>query len=110
MLRIKWRRHIFLSQLSSGDCIDFYVTNLKFNSLSVNFNLVAKINNCNPPKEIINTNMTFVAIDINSEKPTKLNPFLFEQDMFEKCIKQKMLEHMPEDLNIFHNQKHIEDM
>lgn len=50
----------FLKSAKLGELIDFYMDNLKFNKLSVSFDLVAKTNATS--KEIINTNMTFVAI------------------------------------------------
>ena len=106
----KMQKTYFLKSAKQGQCIDFYVTNIKFNKISVTFDLVAKINNCNPAKQIINTNMTFVAIDIEKEKPTLLNPMLFEQDQFEKYIKQRMLCFTPTDQNIFHNVEHINQM
>lgn len=106
----KMEKTYFLKSAKQGDCIDFYVTNIKFDKISVNFDLVARINNCKPAREIINTNMTFVAIDVEKEKPQYLNPFLFEQDEFEKWFKQKVINLMPNEDTIFHNQKHIEDM
>ena len=69
----KMEKTYFLKSAKEGDCIDFYVTNLKFDRMSVNFDLVARINSYKPAKEIINTNMTFVAIDVEKEKPLRLN-------------------------------------
>lgn len=106
----KMQKTYFLKSAKQGECIDFYVTNIKFNKISVNFDLVAKINNCNPAKQIINTNMTFVAIDIYKQKPLLLNPMLFEQDEFEKYIKQRMYTFTTTDENVFHNQNHINQM
>ena len=106
----KMQKTYFLKSAKQGQCIDFYVTNIKFNKISVNFDLVAKINNCNPAKQIINTNMTFVAIDILKQKPTLLNPMLFEQDQFEKYIKQRMYSFTSTDQNVFHNVDHINEM
>jgi acyl-CoA thioesterase YciA len=40
----KMEKTYFLKSAKQGDCIDFYVTNLKFDKISVNFDLVAKIN------------------------------------------------------------------
>jgi predicted metal-dependent HD superfamily phosphohydrolase len=76
----------------------------------VNFDLVAKNNNAKPAIEIINTNMTFVAIDIQNEKRKYIDPFLFEQEEFEIYMKQKAYSKISADENIFHNQNHIEDM
>lgn len=106
----KMEKTYFLKPAKQGDCIDFYVTNIKFSPISVNFDLVAKNNGVNPAIEIINTNMTFVAIDIINEKKQYINPFLFEQDEFELYMKQKAFSKISNDENIFHNQNHIEDM
>lgn len=106
----KMQKTYFLKSAKQGQCIDFYVTNIKFNKISVNFDLVAKINNCNPAKQIINTNMTFVAIDIEKQKPKLLNPMLFQQDQFEKYIRQRMLTFTTKDQNVFHNVNHINQM
>ena len=106
----KMEKTYFLKSAKQGDCIDFYVTNLKFDKISVNFDLVAKINSYKPAKEIINTNMTFVAIDMDAEKPQRLNPMFFELDEFEKCIYQKAKNFMSDDQSIFHNIYHIDDM
>ena len=106
----KMEKTYFLKSAKQGDCIDFYVTNLKFDKISVNFDLVAKINSYKPAKEIINTNMTFVAIDVEKEKPQRLNPMLFELDEFEKCIYQKAKSFMSNDENIFHNIHHVDEM
>jgi predicted metal-dependent HD superfamily phosphohydrolase len=54
--------------------------------------------------------MTFVAIDIEKEKPKRLNPMLFELDEFEKCIYQKAKSFMSNDENIFHNIYHVDEM
>lgn len=105
----KMQKTYFLKTAKQGDCIDFFVTNVKFNKISVNFDLVAKLN-ASPSKQIINTNMTFVAIDVDKEKPQLLNPMLFEQDEFEKYIKQKMYQFMPNDQSIYHNKNHVLDM
>ena len=75
-----------------GDLIDFYMDNLKFNKLSVSFDLVAKTNTTS--KEIINTNMTFVAINIETEKAIQLNPFLFEKSEFKSFVQQKVKTHL----------------
>ena len=106
----KMQKTYFLKTAKQGDCIDFYVTNLKFDKISVNFDLVAKINSYKPAKEIINTNMTFVAINVEEEKPQRLNPMLFEIDEFEKCIYQKAKTFMSDDTSIFHNINHVDDM
>lgn len=106
----KMEKTYFLKSAKQGDCIDFYVTNLKFDKISVNFDLVAKINSYKPAKEIINTNMTFVAINVEEEKPQRLNPMLFEIDEFEKCIYQKAKTFMSNDTSIFHNINHVDDM
>jgi acyl-CoA thioesterase YciA len=106
----KMEKTYFLKSAKQGDCIDFYVTNLKFDKISVNFDLVAKINSYKPAKEIINTNMTFVAINVEEEKPQRLNPLIFEMDEFEKCIYQKATGFMSNDKSIFHNINHINDM
>lgn len=106
----KMEKTYFLKPAMQGDCIDFYVTNLKFDKISVNFDLVAKINSCKPAKEIINTNMTFVAIDAAHQKPQRLNPMLFEADEFEKVSRQSGLKYMSDDDTVFHNINHIEDM
>lgn len=103
----KMEKTYFLKPAKQGDCIDFYVTNLKFSPISVNFDLVAKNNSA---IEIINTNMTFVAIDVVNEKKQFINPFLFEQDEFELYIKQKAFSKISNDESIFHNTSHIEDM
>jgi acyl-CoA thioesterase YciA len=106
----KMEKTYFLKSAKQGDCIDFYVTNLKFDKISVNFDLVAKINSYKPAKEIINTNMTFVAINVEEEKPQRLNPMIFEIDEFEKCIYQKAKIFMSNDETIFHNIFHIDEM
>ena len=102
----------FLKPAQQGDCIDFYVTNVQFNKVSVNFDLVAKINNCDPPKQIINTHMTFVAISNENYKPMPklINPMLFQGQWFELYIKQKMFKFMSDDENIYHNRNHVFDM
>ena len=82
----------FLKSAKLGELIDFYMDNLKFNKLSVSFDLVAKTNATS--KEIINTNMTFVAIDINTEKAIQLNPFLFEKSEFKSFVQQKVKTHL----------------
>ena len=106
----KMEKTYFLKSAKQGDCIDFYVTNLKFDKISVNFDLVAKINSYKPAKEIINTNMTFVAINVEAERPERLNPMLFELDEFEEFIYQKIKSVMCTDETIFHNINHIDDM
>jgi acyl-CoA hydrolase len=106
----KMEKTYFLKSAKQGDCIDFYVTNLKFDKISVNFDLVAKINSYKPAKEIINTNMTFVAINVEAERPERLNPMLFELDEFEEFIYQKVKSVMCTDETIFHNINHIDDM
>ena len=106
----KMEKTYFLKSAKQGDCIDFYVTNLKFDKISVNFNLVAKINTYNPPKEIINTNMTFVAIDVEKEKPQRLNPMLFDSEEFEEIMDQYVTKYMKNDEHIFHNKNHIDEM
>ena len=106
----KMQKTYFLKSAKQGDCIDFYVTNLKFNNVSVNFDLVAKINSCKPTKQIINTNMTFVAIDVGKQKPQRLNPMLFETDEFEQMIKQTSYKHINKDEMIFHNINHVQQM
>lgn len=105
----KMEKTYFLKSAKQGDCIDFYVTNLKFDKISINFDLVAKINGPNP-KEIINTNMTFVAIDVEREKPQRLNPMLFEFDEFEKIMNQTIEKYMSNNEHIFHNKNHIYEM
>lgn len=102
----KMEKTYFLKSAKQGDCIDFYVTNLKFDKISINFDLVAKINGPNP-KEIINTNMTFVAIDVEKERPQRLNPLLFELDEFEKIMNQTIEKYMSPDEHVFHNKNHI---
>ena len=79
----------FLKTAKLGELIDFYVDDVKFNKISVVFDLIAKANESQ--KEIIHTNMTFVSIDIQSEKPVVLNPFLFERNEFDKFISQRIL-------------------
>lgn len=106
----KMEKTYFLKSAKQGDCIDFYVTNLKFDKISVNFDLVAKINSYKPAKEIINTNMTFVAINVEEEKPQRLNPMIFEMDEFEKCIYQKAKVFMSDDEAIFHNIFHVDEI
>ena len=106
----KMQKTYFLKSAKQGDCIDFYVDNLRFDKISVNFDLVAKINSYNPAKEIINTNMTFVAIDIEKEKPCRLNPMLFAMDEFENYVFQNVEKYMSTNENCFHNIMHIEDM
>ena len=106
----KMEKTYFLKSAKQGDCIDFYVTNLKFDKISVNFDLVAKINSYKPAKEIINTNMTFVAINVEEEKPQRLNPMIFEMDEFEKCIYQKAKVFMSDDETIFHNIFHVDEI
>ncbi len=71
-----------------GDLIDFYVTNLKFNKISVTFDIIA-INNTDN-NEIIRTSVTFVAIDRATEKATMMNPFKFEKQEFETFVKQRI--------------------
>lgn len=105
----KMEKTYFLKSAKQGDCIDFYVTNLKFDKISINFDLVAKINGPNP-KEIINTNMTFVAIDVEKERPQRLNPLLFELDEFEKIMNQTIEKYMSSDEHVFHNKNHIYEM
>ena len=78
----------FLKSAKLGDCIDFYVANVKYGKLSVTFDLIAKTN-AKPQKQIVNTNMTFVAIDINTQKPSLINPQLFDILQFKDCIFQK---------------------
>lgn len=106
----KMEKTYFLKSAKQGDCIDFYVTNLKFDKISVNFDLVAKINSYKPAKEIINTNMTFVAINVEEERPQRLNPMIFEMDEFEKCIYQKAKVFMSNDEAIFHNIFHVDEI
>lgn len=106
----KMEKTYFFKPAEQGDCIDFYVTNLKFDKISVNFDLVAKINSCKPAKEIINTNMTFVAIDKKEKRPSKINPFLFEQEEYQKWMKQKVINAMPSDETVYHNQNHVNEM
>jgi acyl-CoA hydrolase len=81
----------FLKTAKLGNLIDFYVTNVKYAKLSVSFNLIAKIKDeaTESDSEIINTNMTFVAINIETEKPVILNPELFELAEFKDCLYQK---------------------
>lgn len=106
----KMEKTYFMKPAKQGDCIDFYVKNIKFDKISVSFDLVAKISSYNPVREIINTNMTFVAIDPDEEKPQRLNPMLFELDEFEKCIYQKAKSFMSHDETIYHNIFHIDEM
>lgn len=82
----------FLKTAKLGELIDFYMNNLKFNKLSVSFDLIDKTNTTS--KEIINTNMTFVAIDINTEKAIQLNPFLFEKSEFKSFVQQRVKTHL----------------
>lgn len=77
----------FLKNAKVDSLIDFYVDNLKFNKISVEFNMVAKDEF---GKEIISTKITFVAINPETFKPIALNPFKFERSEFESCIKQKL--------------------
>lgn len=106
----KMEKTYFMKPAKEGDCIDFFITNVKYNPISVNFDLVAKNINCTPPTEIINTNMTFVAIDVDSEKPQRLNPMKFELEEFEGFITQNCKKFISTDENIFHNVKHIKKM
>lgn len=106
----KMEKTYFLHPAKQGDCIDFYVTNVKYNPLSVSFDLVAKNSSCNPATEIINTNMTFVAIDVETEKPCRINPMLFEIEEFEDCINQTVNKFLSIDETIFHNIKHVKKM
>jgi acyl-CoA hydrolase len=78
----------FLKSAKVDDLIDFYVDNLKFNKISVDFNIIAKINESG--KEIINTKITFVAVNPETAKPVQLNPFKFERAEFEQFVKQKL--------------------
>lgn len=71
-----------------GDLIDFYMDNLKFNKISVEFDLIA-INNENG-NELIRTSCTFVAIDRETEKAVLMNPFKFEKQEFEAFVKQRI--------------------
>lgn len=79
----------FLKSAKLGELIDFYVDNVKFKKVSVEFDLIARLNQSG--KEIIKTNMTFVAIDSESGNMKNLNPFLFERQEFEKFIQQKVM-------------------
>lgn len=79
----------FLKPGKLGDLIDFYVDNLKFNKISVTFDLIAQVNN-DAKKRLLNTSVTFVAIDINTEKAVHLNPFLFEKHEFEAFVNQRI--------------------
>ena len=78
----------FLKNAKVDDLIDFYVDNLKFNKISVEFNIIARENESG--KDIINTKITFVAIDPSTFKPIQLNPFKFERSEFELYVKQKI--------------------
>lgn len=71
-----------------GDLIDFYMDNLKFNKISVEFDIIA-INN-ESGNELIRTSTTFVAIDRNTEKAILVNPFKFEKQEFEAFVKQRI--------------------
>lgn len=71
-----------------GDLIDFYMDNLKFNKISVGFDIIA-INNENG-NELIRTSCTFVAIDRETEKAVLMNPFKFEKQEFESFVKQRI--------------------
>lgn len=77
----------FLRSVKVDELIDFYVDDLKFNKISVEFNMVAKSES---GKEIINTKITFVAINPETFKPVILNPFKFERQEFELYIRQKL--------------------
>ena len=103
----KMEKTYFLKPAKEGDCLDFYASNIKFSPISVNFDLLAKNNK---GIEIINTNMTFVAIDVVNGTKQYINPFLFEQEEFELYIKQKAFSKISTDENIFHNTSHIEEM
>lgn len=92
----------FLKPGKLGDLIDFYVDNLKFNKISVTFDLIAQVNN-ESKKRLLNTSVTFVAIDINTEKAVHLNPFLFEKHEFEAFVTQRIK--LPE--NVEHPQVNI---
>lgn len=77
----------FLKSAKLGELIDFYVEDVRFNKISVNFNLIAKLNQSG--KEIIRTNMTFVSVDSETGKMITLNPFKFEKEEFEEFVLQK---------------------
>lgn len=76
----------FLKTAKLGELIDFYVCDVRFNKISVSFKLLA-LNS--EGKEIIHTEMTFVAINIETEKPVIINPELFEFSEFKKFFYQK---------------------
>ena len=77
----------FLKSAKIGTLIDFYITNLKFNKISVTFDIVAMTED---GKEILKTAITFVAIDRDTEKATMLNPMKFEKQEFESFVKQRI--------------------
>jgi acyl-CoA hydrolase len=83
----------FLKSAKLGELIDFYVDEIKYNKISVEFKIIAKLNETG--KEILRTAMTFVSIDIDSGKAVILNPFKFEKSEFEKFIHQKVLKDNP---------------
>lgn len=89
----------FLKSAKIKDIIDFYITDIKFGKMSVTFTLIARINGTNT--DVIKTEMTFVAINTETEKPALLNPLLFEKEEFEKFILQKVVKSkLPEDFNV----------
>ena len=77
----------FLKPAKLGELIIFYVNNLKFNKISVSFDMIARTKD---NRELINTNMTFVAIDPETGKPVTINPFVFEREEFETGVRQKI--------------------
>lgn len=79
----------FLKSAKLGEMIDFYVDNVKYNRLSVSLQLIG-LTKLEPKRKIIDTQVTFVAIDVASEKSVKLNPFLFDRYEFEDCMQQWM--------------------
>lgn len=79
----------FLKNAKQGEIIDFLVDEVKYEKISVSLRLIARAKR-DPKRTIIDTHVTFVAIDIDTEKAIKINPFLFERLEFEECINQWM--------------------
>ena len=77
----------FLKPAKLGELVIFYVNNLKFNKISVTFDMIARTKD---NRELINTNMTFVAIDPKDGRPVMINPFMFEREEFEIGVRQKI--------------------
>lgn len=86
----------FLKNAKQGQIIDFFVSEVQYSKLSISLRLTACPKGDQSHK-IIDTHVTFVAIDVETEKAVKINPFLFERREFEECINQWMK--VPEDCN-----------